>query len=129
MGRTSLHAATGDRRRSPLEGHTKSDAPSMLPVSREWTFLSNHGHVLVSLARDPDARMRDVADAVGITERAVQQIVHDLVGQGYLHKSKVGRRNRYSVVRDAHFRQDLKSDLTLGPFLELVNGRARRSKR
>jgi predicted transcriptional regulator len=73
--------------------------------------------------------MRDVADAVGITERAVQQIVHDLVGQGYLNKFKVGRRNRYSVVRDAHFRHDLESDLTLGPFLELVNGRSRRRKR
>jgi len=55
----------------------------------EWTFLSNYGHVLVSLARDPDARMRDVAQAVGITERAVQQIVRELVGQGYLHKEKV----------------------------------------
>ena len=94
-------------------------------MSREWTFLSNHGHVLVSLARDPDARMRDVAAAVGITERAVQQIVHDLVEEGYLRKSKAGRRNRYSVVSNAHFRHDLESDLTLGPFLELVNGRSR----
>jgi predicted transcriptional regulator len=82
--------------------------------------LSNHGHVLVSLARDPDARMRDVAEAVGITERAVQQIVHDLVAQGYLHKSKIGRRNRYGVVRDAHFRHDLEAGVTLGPFLDLV---------
>jgi hypothetical protein len=94
----------------------------MLPVSREWTFLSNHGHVLVSLARDPDARMRDVAAAVGITERAVQQIVHDLVTQGYLRKSKIGRRNRYRVIANAHFRHDLEAGVTLGPFLDLVNG-------
>lgn len=89
-------------------------------MSREWTFLSNHGHVLVSLARDPDARMRDVADAVGITERAVQQIVRALVDEGYLHKEKVGRRNRYTVAQEAHFRHDLESDVTLGAFLDLL---------
>ncbi|WP_344150080.1 helix-turn-helix transcriptional regulator [Nocardioides koreensis] len=92
----------------------------------EWTFLSNHGHVLVSLTRDPEARMRDVADAVGITERAVQQIVSDLVAQGYLHKEKVGRRNRYQVIRRAHFRHDLESSVTLGEFLDLVVGRGPR---
>ncbi|QVT79371.1 hypothetical protein ENKNEFLB_01752 [Nocardioides aquaticus] len=92
----------------------------MLLVSREWTFLSNHGHVLVSLARDPDARMRDVADAVGITERAVQQIVRELVDEGYLRKEKVGRRNRYAVAQDARFRHDLESAVTLGAFLDLV---------
>ena len=85
-----------------------------------WTFLSNHGHVLVSLARDPDARMRDVAEAVGITERAVQQIVHDLVEQGYLVKVKVGRRNRYTVVRGAHLRHQQVARVTLGEFLDLL---------
>ena len=85
-----------------------------------WTFLSNHGHVLVSLARDPDARMRDVAASVGITERSVQQIVADLVAQGYLRKEKVGRRNRYDVVRGAHFRHDLEAGVTIGDFLDLV---------
>ncbi len=83
-------------------------------------FLSNHGHVLVSLALDPESRTRDVADAVGITERAVQQIVSDLVGQGYLRKEKVGRRNRYEVVRAAHFRHDLEAGVSLGEFLDLV---------
>ena len=85
-----------------------------------WTFLSNHGHVLVSLARDPDARTRDVADAVGITERAVQQIVHDLVEQGYLGRVKVGRRNHYTVVRRAHLRHHQVSRVTLGEFLDLL---------
>lgn len=89
----------------------------------EWTFLSNHGHVLVSLARDRDARMRDVAVAVGITERAVQQIVRDLVEQGYLGKEKVGRRNRYEVARDACFRHELEAHVALGEFLDLVVGR------
>ena len=94
-----------------------------------WTFFSNHGHVLVSLARDPNARMRDVAEAVGITERAVQQIVRDLVVQGYLHKEKVGRRNCYDVVRQAHFRHELESRVTLGEFLDLVLGHDRGATR
>jgi predicted transcriptional regulator len=90
-------------------------------MARDWTFLSNHGHVLVCLAKDPHARTRDVAEAVGITERAVQQIVSDLVEQGYLLKERVGRRNHYTVVRRAHFRHDLESELTLGEFLDLVS--------
>ncbi|HYF72121.1 MAG TPA: winged helix-turn-helix domain-containing protein [Nocardioides sp.] len=90
----------------------------------EWTFLSNHGHVLVCLARDPDTRMRDVAESVGITERAIQQIVQDLVAQGYLRKDKVGRRNHYEVVRDAHLRHALEAHVTLGDFVELVVGPA-----
>ena len=64
--------------------------------------------------------MRDVAEEVGITERAVQQIVRDLVVAGYVHKEKVGRRNRYAVIRGAHFRHDLEAGLTLGRFLDLV---------
>jgi predicted transcriptional regulator len=85
-----------------------------------WTFLSNHGHVLVALARDPDARMRDVADQVGITERSVQQIVHDLVEEGCLRKQKVGRRNRYAVVRSTHLRHEIESQVTLGDFVALL---------
>lgn len=85
-----------------------------------WTFLSNHGHVLVALDRDPDARARDVAEAVGITERAVQQIIADLVDHGYVAKERVGRRNRYAVARDAHFRHDLESGVTLGAFVDMV---------
>jgi len=86
----------------------------------QWTFMSNHGHVLVCLARDPQARMREVADAVGITERAVQQIVRDLVEQGYLRKDKVGRCNHYEIVSTAHFRHELEAHTTLGEFVALV---------
>ena len=86
----------------------------------QWTFFSNHGHVLVSLARDPDSRIRDVAQVVGITERAVQQIVRDLVQEGYLDRTKVGRRNHYRVVGEAHFRHELEAGATLGEFLALV---------
>ena len=105
-------------------GRAQQFSRSLIRVTQgEWTFLSNYGHVLVSLARDPDARMRDVAEAVGITERAVQQIVRELVGQGYLLKEKVGRRNRYDVVRAAHLRHALESQVTLDDFLGLLAGR------
>lgn len=72
--------------------------------------------------------MRDVAEAVGVTERAVQQIVRDLVDQDYVEKEKVGRRNRYRVVRSAHFRHELEAEVKLGEFLDLVLGRRSRDR-
>ena len=91
-------------------------------MSGHWTFLSNHGHVLVCLTRDSDMRMREVAERVGITERAVQQIVRDLVAEGYVEVAKTGRRNSYRVRRDAHFRHELEAGVDLGSFLDLVLG-------
>lgn len=108
------------KRPSSTRGWPRALAYPQPMTAGEWTFLSNHGHVLVSLARNPDGRMRDVAEAVGITERAVQHIVRDLVEQGYLDKEKVGRRNRYDVVRAAHLRHQLESHVTLGSFLDLL---------
>jgi DNA-binding IclR family transcriptional regulator len=64
---------------------------------RTWTFLTNHAHVLLCIATNPAARLRDIADAVGITERAAQRIVTELVDDGYLERSRVGRRNTYSI--------------------------------
>lgn len=72
--------------------------------------------------------MRDVAEAVGVTERAVQQIVRDLVDQDYVEKEKVGRRNRYRVVRSAHFRHELEAEVRLGEFLDLVLDRRSRDR-
>src|SRR5680860_1314461 len=63
-------------------------------ITRDWTFLSNHGHVLVCLADEPGIRLRDVAERVGITERSVQHIVRDLEDAGYVVTERVGRRNR-----------------------------------
>ena len=83
-----------------------------------WTFLSNHGHVMICLARDPDSRLRDVAAQVGITERAVQGIVADLVRDGYVDKERLGRRNHYDVHLDMPMRHPLESDHTVGEFLE-----------
>lgn len=72
--------------------------------TRQWTFLSNHGHVLLAVAQDPQARVRDLAVRVGITERATQQILGDLVDAGYMSKARVGRRNEYEVKRGQPFR-------------------------
>ncbi|MCC6496928.1 MAG: winged helix-turn-helix transcriptional regulator [Propionibacteriaceae bacterium] len=93
-----------------------------------WTFLSNYGHVLVALSTNPDARMRDIADMVGITERAVQQIVRELVEQGYVLKDKDGRRNRYHIAHDAHLRHELEAGVSLGDFVALVTGPADRAR-
>ena len=65
---------------------------------RSWTFLTNHAHVLLVVHRDPTARLRDIAAAVGVTERAVQLILADLEQGGYVRRSRVGRRNEYDVL-------------------------------
>jgi predicted ArsR family transcriptional regulator len=88
-----------------------------------WTFLSNHGHVLVSLAVDPDARVRDIADRVGITDRAVQMIVADLEAAGYVERHRVGRRNRYTVVPGGHLRHPLEQHVRVADLLALVADR------
>ena len=95
--------------------------PSAKPAG--WTFLSNHAHVLVCLARDPGARMRDVAAAVGITERAVQRIVADLVAGGVLTKRRQGRRNEYEINRRAPLRHALEAHADVGTLLQLVRAR------
>lgn len=75
-----------------------------------WTFLTNHGHVLLCIAQDPEIRLRDVAARVGITERAVQSIVSDLEEDGYLERFKVGRRNRYELHPDRPMRHPVERD-------------------
>jgi hypothetical protein len=85
-----------------------------------WTFLSNHAHVLVVLARDPEMRLRDVAEVVGITERAVQRIVADLELGGFLTREKIGRRNRYTLHRDEPLRHPIDSHRTIGQLLTLI---------
>jgi predicted ArsR family transcriptional regulator len=88
-------------------------------VAPRWTFLTNHAHVLLAIAGDPSVRMRDVAARVGVTERAVQMIVADLVADGYLVRSRVGRRNHYVVNRAGPFRHPAESHHRVGELLEL----------
>jgi hypothetical protein len=100
--------------------------PTPLP-QLSWTFLTNHAHVLLSLALEPEVRMRDVATAVGITERAVQRIVADLEAEGYLQRVREGRRNRYEVREDLPLRHPIESHRRVRALLDLVHGRTVRS--
>lgn len=88
--------------------------------SASWTFLSNHSHVLICLARDPGLRMRDVADQVGITERAVQRIVKELCEAGVLQTAKEGRRNSYHIQKGIPLRHPLESHRTVNDLLKAV---------
>ena len=86
-----------------------------------WTFLTNHAHVLLSIAADPGARMRDIAERVGITERAAQRIVADLVEEGYVTRKKVGRRNVYEIKPDVPLRHPLQRDHAVGEIVRVLS--------
>lgn len=86
-----------------------------------WTFLTNHAHVLLCVARDPGARLRDVAEAVGITERAAQKIVADLVDAGYLERERDGRRNRYHLHPELPLRHPMDNAHAVGEILGVFN--------
>jgi predicted DNA-binding transcriptional regulator len=85
-----------------------------------WTFLTNHAHVLLTIARHPDMRMREIAAQVGITERAAQRIVGDLVTEGYVSRRKIGRRNEYTVNPEAPLRHPLSRDHEIGEVLGVL---------
>ena len=82
-----------------------------------WTFLSNHGHVMVQLAQNPDSRVADLAEAVGITERRVAAILADLQDAGYISVAKKGRQNVYSVKRSKKLRHAAESSKSVGDLL------------
>lgn len=88
--------------------------------TRHWTFLSNHAHVLVCLGLNPDARLRDVAAEVGITERAVQGIVGDLEAAGVIVRERQGRRNTYRLNLDAPLRHPLEAHRSIRSLLAMV---------
>jgi predicted transcriptional regulator len=89
-------------------------------VSVHWTFLTNHSRVLLCLAQDPNARMRDVADSVGITERAAQRVFGDLLESGYVDRIRNGRRNRYHVNRGQTLRHAAQLGQEIGSLLDLL---------
>src|SRR3954454_8179496 len=86
-----------------------------------WGFLTNHAHVLLCVARDPQSRARDIAGQVGITERATQRILADLIADGYVTRTKVGRRNDYKVNPSGRLRHPVFRDLPIGPLIEVLN--------
>lgn len=87
-----------------------------------WTFLTNHAHVLLCIARDPVIRLRDLAEQVGVTERAAQRIVTDLVNEGYLERQRVGRRNQYAVHPELPLRHPIEHGHTLGTLMDALGG-------
>jgi hypothetical protein len=86
-------------------------------VEKSWTFLTNHAHVLLAIARDPEIRQSDMARLVGITERAAQKIVSELEAAGYLTRRRIGRRNRYDVDLDEPLRHRLDGGHPVGDIL------------
>jgi predicted transcriptional regulator len=94
-----------------------ADGPRERPT---WTFLTNHAHVMVCISQDVDIRGRDIAERVGITERATQAIIGDLVEDGYLTRTRIGRRNRYTVHTDRKLRHPVEESHTLGDLLQAL---------
>jgi len=91
-------------------------------VMAEWTFFTNHAHTLFCIARDPGIRLRDIAERVGVTERAAQRIVSDLVEAGYLDRLREGRRNYYKVRSDRPLRHPVERGHKIGEVLAVLRG-------
>lgn len=85
-----------------------------------WTFLTNHAHVLLCIAKQPDARLLDIAVTVGITERAGQRIVTELEDAGYLRRERDGRRNRYVLEPRMPMRHPMDREHDIGELLGLL---------
>jgi len=96
-----------------------------------WAFLTNHAHVLLCIALDPQVRARDIANQIGITERAAQRILADLIADEYVTRTKVGRRNHYTIDSGGHLRHPMLRDLSVGPLLDVLipDGQQPRSTR
>lgn len=85
-----------------------------------WTLLTGHGRVLVEIARNPAARLRDIAAAAAITERTAHAIITDLENAGYLTRTRIGRRTRYTIDPNQPFRHPAQAGHRIGPFLALL---------
>ena len=90
------------------------------PEKKPWTFVTNHTQVLLAIASNPDIRTRDIADAVGITERAAQRIVADLAEAGYVEITRVGRRNHYTINGEVSMRHPAQDDYEIGALLDVL---------
>lgn len=90
-------------------------------AGNQWTFLTNHFHILVCLSREPYSRIRDLSEDVGITQRAVQRILAELAEGGVLKVKKEGRRNIYTINTHKRLRHPLESKHTIGELLEILS--------
>lgn len=105
---------TADPHRGPVAGLGWTERPG-------WTFFTNHAHVLVLLHRDPDLRQREIAALVGITEGAVQRILADLEGEGYIRRERIGRRNRYHVLPGTPLRHPVEAGHSVDEILAVLS--------
>jgi uncharacterized membrane protein len=101
--------------------------PENAETSQNWTFLSNHAHVLVCVAKNSDVRLSEVAELVGVRERTVHRIVHDLIDAGYISVTKVGRNNVYSVDLDKPLRHPLEAEHNIQAIVAPLLKKAKRS--
>ena len=101
---------------------SKRKARTKFESGPDWTFLTNHAHVLFCIAREPEVRMREVASLVGITERAVQRIVSDLESTGYLRRTRKGRGNIYRVRSSLPLRHSIERHARVKALIALVIG-------
>lgn len=101
---------------------SSNSQPGSAPKAGGWDFLTNHAHVLICVADDPGIRLRDIAAAVGITERAAHRIVSELVESGYVLRQRDGRRNHYEVVPDLPLRHPLVRGREVGDLLKVLLG-------
>ena len=88
--------------------------------AKPWCFVTNHTRVLLTIAQNRDIRVRDIAEMIGITERAAQRIVADLIEGGYVSRDRIGRRNRYRVNREMEMRHEQQVGHEIGDLLDLL---------
>lgn len=86
-------------------------------MTKKWTFLSHHAHVLIALDRRPDSKIEDLATILGVTSRSVVNVLNDLVEGGYLTKTRVGRRNQYSINKEAKLRHATSGQKKVGDLI------------
>ena len=103
----------------------KKDTTDMSPMStpapaKPWRFVTNHTQVLLCIARGSDVRLKTIAESVGITERAAQRIVRDLIESGFVQRERVGRRNRYLINRELRMRHQAQYEHEIGELLDLL---------
>lgn len=109
-------------RDDPEHGKTNAYDQAMALLDTEvprqgWTFLTNHAHVMIAISRNGELRQRDISRVVGITQGAVQRILDDLEAGGYIHRERVGRRNRYEIVSGIPLRHPLEANHTIDELL------------
>ncbi len=92
--------------------------------SPKWTFLTNHAHIFLSLAKTPEILIKDLADEIGITERAVQRIIAELAKEGYIEISRSGRRNKYLIHGEKHLKHPGESHRQVADLLHLIENKS-----